>query len=78
MDDLSEYDRDKEYRRIVQEQLGKNGMTLLTNVTFLYVLCLVVLLVMMVGFTATATDETELRQNGKTIELKTAAIVNTK
>lgn len=53
--------RDDRYKTIVRQQLGENGLTLIVNITTLFMMTLVILIFIMFGlFTVQNTNQTVL------------------
>lgn len=49
--------RDSYYREIIKEQIGENGLPLITNVALLFVVCLFILILGNMGFMILYSDK---------------------
>ncbi|KAI5630616.1 OrNVorf79-like [Venturia canescens] len=66
----SDESRDSRFKDIVREQLGENGLTLMVNLSFLFVTCLVFIVLIMIAFLVSQPKEL-----GLMLELKAPALL---
>lgn len=71
-EDYLDIDRDRQFKNIVTEQLGENGITLIVNLSLLFVLFLVLLLIL--TFLTFIMNDKRLNLNLKKMELKNNSI----